>query len=298
VKEESLELALFVAVGRSGSRETAEALLQAGAKASFRQKGRGGWTTRMQAFDAQPDLLPLLLGHPHVGLMDAAIDGDLAATQMFLEHGASPNELDCYGQKSAVSYAAHLGHVEIVALLLRHGANPNVFRDRPWNSPLVAALQMDHLACADLLWSAGARAERLIEHVVSKRAPDSALAWVAAHEPSSDLEAALHIAIKYRHLSAVKWLIGAGAQPNQLRFGKTPLMTAAHHGYEEGVRFLLELGVDLHATDRRGFDALCYAISFTDIEDPEQPFEYRDEALRTPIAVALLREGLVPPQRR
>src|SRR5690349_9926041 len=120
----SPELALFVALGKSrqGDEDEARALVARGVEATFRQAGEGGWTTRMQCAYYRPHLLSLLHGHPHVNVSDAAIDGDVDAVARFLDHGASPDELDAYRQHWPLRYAARGGHLAVVELLLARGA--------------------------------------------------------------------------------------------------------------------------------------------------------------------------------
>src|SRR5688572_24185473 len=108
--DEELAWALFRAVGPLGSLAEAERLLEAGARATFQQKAPGGWTTRMQAVDRRRELLGRFVGHPRVDVMDAAIDGDVAAVREFLALGSSPNAVDVYRQKTPLGYAARLGH--------------------------------------------------------------------------------------------------------------------------------------------------------------------------------------------
>jgi hypothetical protein len=303
----SPEFALYVALGKSahGNEDEARALLARGVKATFRQAAEGGWTTRMQCFYYRRHLVSLLRGHPHVNVSDAAIDGDVEAVARFLDGGASPDEVDCYGQNWPLRYAACAGHLDVVELLLAHGARVGPENARPWDNPLVAALIGGHTDIADVLWASGARVVpseggacwRLLDYVVKDRAPDVSLAWVLAHEPESDLAVALHTAVHYGLPGSVAYLLTHGADVDAVRGARTPLMTAAFQKELEKVRILVDAGANVHATDPRGYTAMHYAISAGHIDDPDDgPFHYYPEVLDHPVARLLRATGLaVPP---
>lgn len=68
-------------------------------------------------------------------LMLAALEGDNSITELLLERGAAVNALNQFGE-TALSLAAHKGHLPCLRMLLRWGASPDV---RPHGS---STLQM------------------------------------------------------------------------------------------------------------------------------------------------------------
>jgi len=293
-----LDHALFLAVGRGGSPAAARDLVRAGARATYvlPSPGSVGFTTRIVAFAYQPELLGLLVGRPHPTLIDAAIDGDLEAVRGLLDRGAPIDAAEPHDRFNALTCAARLGAADVVAFLLAAGANPNPF-EYAWLNPVVVALQGDHLACADLVWAAGSRADNLLYHVVAQGCPESALAWTLAHVPDSDLTLGLHTAIKRRRLGVATWLLAAGADLDGKHLSRTCLMTAAYHRDLDTVRYLLAAGIDVQGTDGQGRTAMHYAICCNEIDDPDEPFDYEPSALDHPVARALQAAGLVTPPR-
>lgn len=69
----------------------------------------------------------------------------------------------------------------------------------------------------------------------------------------------LHSAIKKGDTGKVRQLLADGADPNERRSQKTPLMVAANNANLDTVRLLLENGAELEAKDRQGTTALMLA---------------------------------------
>jgi len=69
----------------------------------------------------------------------------------------------------------------------------------------------------------------------------------------------LHSAIRKGDLGKVKQLLANGANPNEKRCQKTPLMVAAHCANVETVKLLLEKGAEMEIRDSQGSTALMMA---------------------------------------
>jgi ankyrin repeat protein len=185
---------LFDAVGLSGSipfRQRAEVideLIKRGADLTTRTKeDRSILDIPLYAMRPGPDLemLDLLIsrgyplntrsGHGHTPLYYAARAKLFTAVQLFLKHGADPNDggtdcdgrTQCQGHRTALHEASDLQNygsknasvsADIVSLLVRHGAKVNV-RDDAGNTPLFVAVYSDNYLGAQQLLLAGSNVE-------------------------------------------------------------------------------------------------------------------------------------------
>jgi ankyrin len=69
--------------------------------------------------------------------------------------------------------------------------------------------------------------------------------------PSFDIENPLHMAVECRYLDQVKELLSLGEKIDaRTRWGITPLMVAAEHGFDEIVSFLISSGADVNLKSR------------------------------------------------
>ena len=79
---------------------------------------------------------------------------DLALMELLIEIGANVNMKEYYTGKTALHYAADMGHLEIVTLLLEHDADINVKNNRGTNA-LHFAVEKGHLEVVQLLLDNG-----------------------------------------------------------------------------------------------------------------------------------------------
>ncbi|HEY2409045.1 MAG TPA: ankyrin repeat domain-containing protein [Polyangiaceae bacterium] len=178
----------------------------------------------------------------------AARAGELAATRLLLERGASVNVRDRGDNASPLHFAASGGKSEIVAALLDAGADVHGFGDVHQASVIGWAARPDNAEVVALLLERGAR-----HHIFS--------------------------AIAMGDLSLVQRLVEE--EPERLhekksRFehGQTPLHAALFSA--DGIRrkapsyelaeLLIELGADLEATDGKGRTVLDIALLYDDRE--------------------------------
>ena len=89
-------------------------------------------------------------------LHDMAFKGEVHKARLLLDHGADLNAIDEEYQSTPLSYAAHWGKREVVALLLERNADPNK-SGAPWSTPLAWAVKKGHADVESDLRRAGAR---------------------------------------------------------------------------------------------------------------------------------------------
>ncbi len=171
-------------------------------------------------------------------LVDAAKSGDLAAVRSLLKGGADPNAAAPDGS-TAVHWAVHRDHLEMLNALLAAGAKPNLVT-RYKVAPLTLAAQNGNAAAIDRLLEAGAN-------------PDTV---------SEEGQTALMTAARNGTVAAVRALLRRGAQvalAESFR-GQTALMFAAGEGNTDAARLLLEFGADLNARSEGGYTPLLFAV--------------------------------------
>lgn len=79
-------------------------------------------------------------------------------------------------------------------------------------------------------------------------------------------EGALHILVRGRDLTWLRFMLGRGARPDlQSNDGTTPLMLAAQIGWREGAEALLGRGANVNLANNRGETALIYAVQRNDL---------------------------------
>ena len=163
-------------------------------------------------------------------LMQAAKDGDAERTSALIANGANVDELSDY-RWSALMFAAHYGHANVVDLLLQAGANPNVQSERVTNArsqtgirrsnALQEAIDNGHIDIARVLLDSGARPDptafamaggandlALLEKMLALGANPNTLS------PDTNYVTALCVASYQGDLQAAQWLIEKGADVN------------------------------------------------------------------------------------
>jgi hypothetical protein len=171
--------------------------------------------------------------------VEAAHDGDIYAIRGLL----NDDEADINGKdrdgKTAIGWAAHKGHAEIVKLLIDYGADVNMQQNKGI-TPLMLAVDQNHAEIATLLLNAGAD-----PNAATTNRGQTALMSVLMTPGRSQL---------------AKLLLEHGAEVNaKNRQGTTPLMVASLSGDADAVNLLLEWGADIDARTTSDTTALSAA---------------------------------------
>ena len=175
---------------------------------------------------------------PSPPLVEAARNGDVATVRSLLASGVDPDTTASDGS-TAVHWAAHRNHLEILDVLLSAGASPDVL-SRYDVAPLTLAAQNGNAELMERLLDAGA-------------SPDTV---------SEEGQTALMTASRNGSLDAVRVLLRRGAKVNLAESfrGQTALMFAAGEGNMDAVDLLREFGADLRARSKGGYTALLFAV--------------------------------------
>ena len=90
----------------------------------------------------------------------AAVHNDIEMLNIALEGGANPRNVTTFSDGTALSAAAHLGHVEVVRILIAHKAPLDHVNGRGWTALHVAVVLgnggPNHVATVEALVKAGA----------------------------------------------------------------------------------------------------------------------------------------------
>jgi len=147
-------------------------------------------------------------------LLDAVRRGDLAGVKSALDAGV-PVDAPFRYERTALSFAADRGNLEIVRLLLDRGADPNK-KDTFYNATAMTwAVEKSHVGIVRLLIERGAAAgPDLLESGAREGNLELvALALEKAKPTADDLSVALAEAQAGKHDAVVEQLTKAGAKP-------------------------------------------------------------------------------------
>ena len=242
----------------------------------------------------------------------AAYHSDSEAADLLLRAGAKPNAATDLGV-TPLWLASQNGDSGMVARLLRHGADPNLAL-LSGETPLMVAARSGYPEVVQQLLSKGAhidahgtRGQTALMWAVSQKHSD-VVKVLLAHHPDLQVrsavwsevmavpphgylpynkavphggETALMFASRVGGLESAKLLVAAGANVNDAdAWGVSATTLAAHSGFDELVKFLLDHGADPNAASN-GFTALHEAIMRRDDQmvaalldhhaDPNQP---------------------------
>lgn len=203
---------------------TVEWLLQAGAKAN--PVNRYGAPPLAQAcitgnagivkllLDAGADPNATMKGGESV-LMLAARSGNIDAVKELLAQGADANKRERLGQ-TALMWAAAEGHTPVVRTLIAAGADVNAMVDSGFTA-FFFAVRGGHLETVRTFIDAGTDVNAMMERPARGR-PGA---------PKKPLTSPLMLAVQNGHYELAIALVHAGADPNDIRTGFTPLHTVA-----------------------------------------------------------------------
>jgi len=214
--------------------ESADLLIRSGANVNARndlgatplwaacQNGSESMVRRLLTAGANPNAA-LLLGE--TPMMVAARSGSPAVVELLAAKGANVNASAARGQ-TALMWAVGQKHPEVVKALIAHGADIHA-RSESWTEVMAVP-------------------------------PHGYLEYNRAIPHGSDT--ALMFAARVDDLASAKLLVAAGANVNdEDAWGVSAVVLAAHSGFTDVVKFLLEKGATANS-DRAGFTALHEAI--------------------------------------
>ena len=224
-------------------------------------------------------------------LLFAAREGHVDAVKALVESGANIDRVSGSDASSPTVIAIANGHYDVGQYLLDRGADPNV-ANLDGVAPLFATVNMRY---APVSWAPNPRTDQevvdsldLIRALLEAGADPNARigrklwfsptshdrGWVAHAGATPFWRAAMSSDVEVMRI-----LVAGGADPNLATDkGATPLMVAAGLGwignfsqnapdsFAEAVRYCIELGNDVNATDSDGFTALHGAASRGDNE--------------------------------
>ncbi len=209
---------------------------------------------------------------------EAARQGDIEQIKKLIEATVDINARDDHG-RTALHYAAMIGHKDVVTLLVGIGADvdlTNEYDITPLTEAIDGAYPMeagtDHDQIIKLLvangadvnaksdsgttalhWAVNTGQRDFTEQIIAKGAE------IDAKDDSG--RTALHTACWDGNMNIVELLIAKGADVNvtQDKTGNTPLHNAAFAGHKDMVMLLVGNGADLTKKDKSGHTPLHYA---------------------------------------
>jgi ankyrin repeat protein len=150
-------------------------------------------------------------------LMTCARTGNVDAVKVLLAAGADVHGKESKRGQTALMWAAAEGHVETVEALLAAGASIGSRLDSGF-TPFLLAVREGQLGVVRALLKAGADVNDTIRPVeASGPRPAS-----GAGAPRTGVSA-LHLAVTNAHFELASFLLDAGANPNAIEVGYTPL---------------------------------------------------------------------------
>ena len=151
-------------------------------------------------------------------LMLAARSGEAEAVKALLARGANPNSRERLGQ-TALMWAAAAGRTAVVRALVEAGADMKATVDSGF-TPFFFAVREGHLDVVRVFLAAGVDVNAIMQP--SENAPRSGRG-ARRSGPRAPRPSPLLLAVQNGHFELAIALIDAGADPNDVRSGFTPL---------------------------------------------------------------------------
>ncbi len=148
-------------------------------------------------------------------LMLAARSGNVEAVKALLARDATTNARERLGQ-TALMWAAAEGHTDVVRALIEAGADVNAKIDSGF-TPFFFAVREGHLDTVRVLLKAGADVNAMMQRV--EKSPAAGTSGARPVPPTN----ALALAVQNAHFELAIALVDAGADPNDVRTGFSPL---------------------------------------------------------------------------
>jgi ankyrin repeat protein len=255
------------------------------------KKGHDGLITTLVSLgfavnskDTDNDFTPLMYASSH---------GHADTARMLLEKGALSEAVSKNGQ-TALQLAENYGKDEAAKVLCNHGARGALLyaikkdlRDmlaeliskghdleechEDGRTPLDLAFIYGNEAAVAVLRSHGAQLTHAAQPRVSlhdaaeKGITEEVFAGIAAGQDINAFDkhgrAAIHYAVRGRHVVVIEALLKAGCNPDiQDQDGATPLILASQNGQVEAARVLIEKGANLELADKKGWRPFDYTV--------------------------------------
>ena len=210
-------------------------------------------------------------------LLFAARNGDVETARVLVDAGADVQDTEASGA-SALVIAAHSGHGALGMYLLGQGADPNV--SGAGYTALHAAVLRSQVELVESLLDHGADVNAVVEHGTAGRrfSADYSIRsqligtpaiWLAAKYGEVEIlrtlaEHGADLFLMHSNMSLLHVAMGnsgSGIENRRDRIGNAPLDLAEEERRTlELARILVDLGVDVNATGRRGDTALHDAV--------------------------------------
>lgn len=203
-----------------------------------------------------------------------AVKGDMgdSIVSLMLEYGGNLVNVQDNQQSTALHYAAmqrssaKSKNLDLIRILLAHGADPSI-RNAKSRTPLYKAVMRGHLDRATELLNYGADLEGGSDHHgwaalhTAVLAGDAAMTQLLCHHGACcdgrdrAGQTSLHYAVSKGHVDVAAALLGAGADPNLLTKGETPLCRATAQGSLPIAKLLISWGANVSLPSARYFGA-------------------------------------------
>lgn len=170
-------------------------------------------------------------------MQQSALDGNLQEVSRLLKESANPHAKRAESGETALILAAKKGYLEVLKELLPV-SNPE--HDGLWGRAFDVAVEKQHFACARYL------------------APYTDINKENIHGKTPLIESVI-----WQKEPCVDFLLALGADANRVEgiCQRTPLMVAAHHGYNTHILNALLPHSNINAQDNQGNTALGLALS-------------------------------------
>ncbi|RIL06773.1 MAG: hypothetical protein DCC75_10575 [Proteobacteria bacterium] len=210
-------------------------------------------------------------------LYEAVLFQDLPKIQSLISKGADVNYIE--NGRPILGWAAQNGSVKVVEALLKAGANPNIADQGIGHTPLMRAIDMQHLEIVRALLGAKADPNAVASDgrsclmmAVESRKPQIVQALVDARadvkkvdaEGNSPALAAAQDGMS-ESLEIIAILGRAGAEMNASNAAYTPLVYAVQQGNKDLVQALLKAGADPNGKTQSGQIPIQYALDDTEL---------------------------------